>query len=184
MTNKVASEIGDNWSVFFFECPINRLRRVLVDLFKYIEKIEEAKIPHFINREFAVTQRVGISLRVLRDQDDAKIVDSKLVEFFEKEKLEYQKNPKGNRHAWIPKGTTNSKWNRKRCEALHQLSNLVVFLTKNSIFDASDRCHMAHYAVNMLVLQEATVLGSNQVMFLDIISGELRQFQTQQLRSK
>ena len=182
MTKRVATEIGDNWSVFFFESPTNMLRKVLVDLFHHIEKIEEARIPHFINREFAITQRVGISLRVLRDKDDAKIVDSKLAEFFEKEKLEYQKEPEGNRHAWIPKGKTNSKWNRKRCEALHQLSNLVVSLAQNDIFSTDDRCHFAHYAVNMLVLQEATLPDSNQVFFLDIINNKALSFRTLKLQ--
>lgn len=182
MTNEIATENGDNWSVFFFECPTNRVRKVLVDLFLHIQKIEEARIPHFMNRQFAVTQHVGISLRVLRNQDDAKSVDGKLAKFFEEEKLQYQKDPRGNRHAWLRKGETNSKWNRKRCEALHQLSNLVVFLAQNDIFNTNDRCHFAHYAVNVLVLQEATVPGSNQVFFWGIISGEALPFHTEQLR--
>lgn len=184
MTNEIATEIGDNWSVFFFECPTNMLRRVLIDLFQHVRKIDEARIPHFMVRECAFTQSVGISFRVLRNKSNEKIVDSKLAKFFEKEKLQYQKDPEGNRHAWLGKGTTNPKWNRKRCEALHQLSCLVVFLAQNDIYSANDRCHFAHYAVNMLALQEATVLGSNQVMFLDIISGELLQFQTRQLRPR
>lgn len=182
MTNEATTEIGDNWSVFFFEAPTNVLKRVLVALFKYVQKIEEARIPHFIIREFTVTQRVGISLRVLRHQVDAKIVDDKLTRFFEKEKLQYQKDPEGNRHAWLRKGTTKSHWNRKRCESLHQLSNFVVFLAESNIFGANDRCHMAHYIINMLTLQEATVPGSNQVSFWDIISGKVLSFLTQQLR--
>lgn len=182
MTNKIATEIGDNWSVFFFESSTKMLKRVLVDLLQYVQKIEKAKIPHFIIREFTIARYVGISFRVLRNKDDAKFVDSKLAKFFEREKLHYQKDPKGNRHAWLRKGTTNSHWNRKRCEALHQLSNFVVFLAQNDIFGANDRCHMAHYTVNMLVLQEATVLGSNQVSFWDILSGEARWFHTQQLQ--
>lgn len=182
MTNKIATEIGDNWTVFFFESPTGTLRRILVDLFQYVQKIEEAKIPHFMIREFAINQRVGISFRVLRNKDDAKMVDGKLAEFFGKEKLQYQREPQGNRHGWIRKGTTNLHWNRKRCEAIHQLSNFVVFLAQKNIFGSSDRCHMAHYAINMLVLQEAIVLGSSQVSFLDIINGDARSFHTQQLR--
>jgi len=183
LTNEIATEIGDNWSVFFFECPTNAINGVVVDLFRYIRKIKEARIPHFMVREFAITQRFGISLRVLRNQDDADIVEGKLTEFFEQHGLRYQSNPEGNRHAWIRKGGTNTRWNRKRCEALHRLSNLVVFLAKNDIFSAYDRCHMAHYTINMLGLQEATVTGSNQVSLLDIISGQVRSFQTQHLRS-
>lgn len=43
MSGKVATEIGDNWSVFFFECPTKILERVLVDLFQYVQKIELKK---------------------------------------------------------------------------------------------------------------------------------------------
>jgi hypothetical protein len=182
LTNEIATEIGDNWSVFFFECPANSINEVLVDLFRYIRKIKEARIPHFMIREFAITQHFGISLRVLRSQDNADIVEGKLTEFFEQQGLRYQSNPEDNRHAWIRKGGTNARWNRKRCEALHQLSNLVVFLAKNDFFSANDRCHMAHYTINMLGLQEATVPNSNQVSLLDIISGQALSFQTYQLR--
>lgn len=182
MAYKVATEMGDNWSVFFFECSTDIISRVLVNLFQYVRKIKEARIPHFMMREFTITQRFGISLRVLRNPDDAKIVDEKLVEFFEKEGLQYQKDPEGNRHAWLQKGTSNVHWNKKRCEALHRLSSFVAFLAKNNISSAKDRCYMTHYIINMLGLQEATVTSSNQVMFLDIISGQALSFQTQQLR--
>lgn len=181
MPDQIATESGDNWTVLFFECPTETLQKVLVDLFKYVGKIEGAKIPHFTIREFVVSRRVGISFRVLRNQTSAEIVDSELVKFFEKENLQYQIEPKDNRHAWIRKGTTDLHWNRKRCEALHQLSEIVVFLAQNSLFDTNDKCHMAHYLVNMLALQEATVPRSDQVYFLDIISGNALSFKTQHL---
>jgi len=182
LNGNLATETGDNWSVFFFECPANEVHRILVDLFRYTRGIKEAKIPHFMMREFAITKRFGISLRVLRNPDDAEAVDSKLVEFFEKESLNYQRDPRGNRHAWIRKGSTNAYWNNKRCVALHQLSDFIVSLAKSNLFSVKDRCHFAHYTINMIGLQEATVTGSNQVSLLDIISGQAPSFQTAQLR--
>jgi len=179
----VATEIGDNWSVFFFECPAHSINEVLVDLFQFLKGIKKAEIPHFMVREFAITRSFGLSLRVLRNPDDAEIVDAKLVKFFEKKKLQCQENPEGNRHAWIRRGAKSAHWDRNRCEALHQLSNFTVLLAKSNAFSTRDRCHFAHYAVNMFGLQEATIPNSNQVYYLDIIRGQALSFHTQQLPS-
>jgi len=59
----------------------------------------------------------------------------------------------------------------------HQLSNLVLFLAQNDIFSANDRFHMARYTVETLVLQEPSVPDSNQISFLDLISGGILLFQ-------
>lgn len=181
LNDEVATEVGDNWSVFFFECPVSRLKRVLVDLFHYIRDIKEVRIPHFLIREYVPTKHVGVSVRLLRQQGVAKDLDDKLAEFFDKQKIQYQRKPEGNRHAWLRKGETDPRWNRKRCEAIHQLSNFAVFLAVNDLFDTDDRCHNSHYLINMLALQEATVPQSNQVMLLDIIEGKALAFNTFQL---
>ena len=181
MTRDIATEIGDNWSVFFFQTSRVAAKRVIVDLFRYVQKIKEASLPHFMIREFVATRSIGVSLRVLRSKGNAKLVDGKLVRFFDRNDLHYKKEPEGNRHAWLAKGTRNANWNRQRCEFLHQLSSLVVFLAENDIFEARDKCLSAHYFVNMLGLQEATVSGTNQVHFFDTVSGEAYRFQTLQL---
>lgn len=82
--NEVATEVGDNWSVFYFEYPKDRLELWLVDLFHHISKIEEVKFPHFTIREFS-PQFIGISLRILRDQNVAENVDSRLVTFLKRQ---------------------------------------------------------------------------------------------------
>ena len=175
------TERGDNWSVFFFECPVGRIQQVLVDLSEQLRSVEEGRIPHFILREYAAGQHIGISLRVLREKEHAKEVDDKLAGFFEEQALYYERDPKGNRHGWIAVGTTSSHWDNKRCESLHLLSKLMFFLAKNDIFDASYRCHMAHYAVNLLILQEATLPSSNAVSFFDLITKKALSFKTHQL---
>lgn len=177
MSDQVTTENGNNWTVVFFECSTDALGQVLVDLFQYIGKIEKAKIPHFMLREF-IGKHVGISLRVLRHPNYAKIVDSEIARFMKNKSLSYKINPEGNRHAWIRKDQRRPKWNRKRCEALNQLSRFVVSLVPNSVFSASDKCHMAHYLINMFALQEATVPGSDQVYFLDLVSGRAYSFKT------
>jgi hypothetical protein len=162
MVTEIETEVGDNWSVFFFEVSCATFKTVLFGLFQYLREIEAAHMPHFMIRECTFTQHLGISLRVLRDHDNMKIVDDRLAEFFERKKLPYDRDPKGNRHAWLEKRTRNEKWNKERCEILHQLSKLAVSLAKDDIFGASDRCHIAHYLVNMLGLQEATLLGTDR----------------------
>ena len=183
MNGRVTTEIGDNWSVFFFECPAHLINGVLVDLFQFLKRIQKAEIPHFMVREFKITRSFGISLRILRSPDNAEIVDAKLAELFKKKKLQYQANPEGSRHAWIRKGARSAHWDRNRCEALHQLSNFAVLLAKSNIFSTQDRCYFAHYAVNMFGLQEATIHNSNQVCYLDVITGQALSFHTQQLPS-
>lgn len=182
MSELPRTENGDNWSVFFFECPTERLKKVLVDLFRYVGEVKEAKIPHFLVREYFLAKHLGISLRVLRKASDAKKLDDKLVDFFEKQKLRYDREPKGNRHAWIREGKINPDLHKGKCEALHKLSNFVAFLAQNDIFDAHHKCHNVHYLVNMLALQEATTLGSNQMSYYDLIEGKALRFQTLQLR--
>lgn len=181
MSDFPETEKGDNWSVFFFECPTERLKQVLIDLFKYLNEVRQAKIPHFLIRVYFPSKYLGISLRVLRKVSDAKKLDGKLVEFFENQKLRYDREPKGNYHAWIREGEIDPNWNKGKCEALHKLSNFVAFLAQNDIFDAHHKCHNAHYLVNMLALQEATVLGSNQMGYFDIIERKTSRFKTLQL---
>jgi hypothetical protein len=177
MTNGIKTEVGDNWSVFYFECQRNRFESWLIDLFRHISTIKEAKLPHFMIREFS-PHIAGVSLRVLRDQKVAETVDTKLTAFFKTADLRYQKDPEGNHHAWIRKGETDSKWNKSRCEALSQLSRFAVFLAENNMFDTDSRCHNAHYLVNMLALREATKAKSNQVFFVDAINGMAIAFET------
>jgi len=181
LTRNIATEVGDNWSVFFFETSSVGAKRVIVDLFHYVQEIKGASLPHFMIRECMATRKLGVSLRVLRSKGNAKTVDGKLAKFFDQKGLHCEREPKGNRHAWLAKGTRNAIWNKRRCDFLYRLSSLVVFLAENEIFEARDKCLSAHYFVNMLGLQEATVSGSNQVYFLDTVSGEAYRFQTWQL---
>jgi hypothetical protein len=112
------------------------------------------------------------------------MVDNKLTQFFERHRLYYEKDPINNRHGWIQRGSVSSQWDYKHCESLHLLSKLIVFLAENNIFITSYRCHMAHYAVNMLILQEATLSGSGQVYFLDLVDNEALPFKTIKLSVK
>ena len=181
MKEKIPTEVGDNWVTFFFECSPSDFKRILIDLFSLIKKITDAEIPHFLIREYVPTRHLGISLRILRKQTKSKEIDDKLCKFFEKHNIQYQKEPEANRHAWLRKGQVDSYWSRKRCEAIHKLSDFAVFMAKNDLFDTDSKCLNAHYLVNMLALQEATVPQSNQVCFLDIVAGKALTFQTFQL---
>lgn len=179
MSGLPATEEGNNWVVVVFDCPNNKLTQVLVDLFACAEQIKEAKIPHFTVRYAAFLRYVTISFRVLRDQPSGQLVEQKLAEYMQQEQLQYRIDPEGEDyyaqcHAWIHKGETNPKWNDKRCRALNRLSKFIVSLAKDSLFDPDDRIEMGHLAVNMLVLQEATVPGSNGAYYVDFVTGRVK----------
>lgn len=98
MGNELSTETGDNWSTFFFECPASDFKRILTDLFSFLEATQEAQIPHFLVREYALTQKLGISLRILRKPTESTMVETKICTFFEKNNLKYETEPEGNRH--------------------------------------------------------------------------------------
>jgi len=179
MSNLPATEDGNNWTVMVFDCPSDELNRVLVDLFARVEQIKEAKIPHFTVRFGAFGKHVTISFRVLRNQAVAESVEDELNKFMHSKGLLYRIDPEGTGHfaqchAWIHKGEINQKWNNKRCQMLNGLSRFVVSLAENSVFDPDCRIEMAHLAVNMLALQEATVPGSNSAYYLDLVAGRVQ----------
>jgi len=188
LSGLLTTEEGNNWTVVVFDCPSNRLNRILVDLFACVEHVKEAKLPHFTIRYTVFSRYVTISFRVLRDQASAQIVERKLTEFMQQEALEHRIDPEGTNHfaqchAWIRKGETNRKWNDKRCRALNRLSCFVVSLAEDSLFDPDDRIEMGHLAVNMLLLQEATVPGSNRAYYVDFVTGRTKgSFLTFQIR--
>jgi hypothetical protein len=182
LNEDITTELKDNWATFFFECPTLDFKRILTDLFSLLDDTTEAQIPHFLIREYSLTKKIGVSLRILREPNKSTEVENALCTFFEKNKLKYQNEPEGNRHAWLRRGQIDKSWNKKRCEAIHQLSKFVVFMANNDLFDTSSRCLNAHYLINMLALQEATVPQSNQVLFLDIIEGKAPGFHTLPLK--
>lgn len=179
MSSLPATEEGNNWTVAVFNCLSDELERILVDLFACIGQIKEAKIPHFTVRYTVFSKYVTISFRVLRDQAFAQVVEQELKRFMKQEALQHRINPWGTdrfakSHAWIHKGETNPKWNKKRCQALNRLSRFVVSLAQDSLFDPDDRIEMGHLAINMLALQEATVPGSNGAYYVDFITGKVK----------
>lgn len=170
---ELATENGDNWTVAVLECTVNKLRPVLNGLFDKVDALPGIEIPHFSWRG-----PMGIiSFRVLRDPKISDSVANGISDWLRQHGVDFVIDPTidqklGGSHKWIRHGEKNPHWNRNRCEFLSQLSRLVVSAAKSGLFEACDRAEFAHMAVNMLFLQEATVLGSNRAYYLDVLTGQ------------
>lgn len=173
----LATENGDNWTVVVFKCGINELRHALNRLFAKVDSLSGIEIPHFTLRSFEIGAMVTVSFRVLRNPAISDSVASEISDSLQQARLNYAVDPSlhqelGEFHAWIRHGGENPFWSRNRCELLSQLSRLVVSAAKSDVFEARDRSLLAHLAVNMLFLQEATVPRSDATYHLDVLSGQ------------
>jgi hypothetical protein len=127
-----------------------------------------------------------ISFRVLRDPNMSDSVANGISDWLQQQGVGFAIDPTieqrlGRSHKWIRHGEKCAHWNRNRCQLLSQLSRVVVSAAKLGIFEGDDRAELAHVAVNMLFLQEATVPASNAVYYRDGLSsrsfGPYRTFQ-------
>jgi hypothetical protein len=173
----LATENGDNWTVVIFKCGVNELRPVLDRLFGKADSLPEVEIPHFTLRWFDIGTIVTVSFRLLRCPEISDFIASRISYSLRQAGLSLAIDPSvdeelGEFHAWICHGGKNPFWNRNRCELLSQLSRLAVSAAKSDVFEACDRSLLAHLAVNMLFLQEATVPGTNAAYHLDVLTGQ------------
>jgi hypothetical protein len=173
----LATENGDNWTVVVLKCGINELRYVLDALFAKADSIPGIEIPHFTLRRFDIGTMMAVSFRVLRNPEISDSVASGISDSLRQAGLNFAVDPSvgqelGEFHTWIRHGGENPFWNRNRCELLSQLSRLVVSAARSDVFEARDRSLLAHLAVNMLFLQEATVPGSDVTYHLDVLTGQ------------
>jgi hypothetical protein len=173
----LATENGDNWTVVVFKCGVNELRPVLDGLFAKADSLHGIEIPHFTVRWFHVGTMMIVSFRLLRHPEISESVASGISDSLRHAGLNFAVDPSvdqelGEFHTWIRHGGENPFWNRDRCELLSQLSRLVASAARLDVFEARDRSLLAHLTVNMLFLQEATVLGSNASYHLDILTGQ------------
>ena len=173
----LATENGDNWTVAVLKCGVNQLRPVLNSLFDKVDSLPGIEIPHSTLRNCDVGRMVIVSFRVLRDPKISDSVANGISDSLRQHGLGFAIDPTMDQelsecHMWIRHGEKNPHWNRNRCELLSQLSRLVVSAAKSGIFEAYDRAELAHLAVNMLFLQEATVLGSNDAYYLDVLTSQ------------
>lgn len=166
MENMLSTEEGKNWLVLVFESPISILEIILMECFDLLEmKADVAQIPHYIIRNKTTLTEVVVSLRILCDEENSKLIESPIREILIKHGLneKFVFNPEANNkyykfHKWIKPEERNENWNRDQCEILNELSTLCISLMKKGLFFKSkkscSREHSLHLFAHMLGLFE------------------------------
>lgn len=163
---------GNNWSVFLFNCPKNKVEGILLSLFDCSEQIIPNGLPNYTIRDWS-QGFITISLRILRDGSKKKLVEKlekNIMEILKKENVKTIVNPTG-------KDQELSGWSigatLDKCKAYNELSTFVVRLIERKQFNINDRDEMRHLAINMLFLREATKIPEPFAYFIDLISQQL-----------
>jgi len=166
------TEEKDNWSVFLFDCPKEKVEKVIVMLFKRAKEIVPNGLPNYTMRWW-YENSIKISFRVLRDKNNETIVDrleKSIKKLLEKELAEnIVMNPRG-------EDAEISGWSSaplEKCKAYNRLSEFVVKLAHENLFKPNDRNEMRHLAINMLFMREAAKHGEWYAFFVDKISGSI-----------
>jgi len=162
------TEDKDNWSVFLFDCPKDRVERLIVLVFKRVKGIVPNGLPNYTMRHWSQNS-VKISLRVLRDKKKEAVVqklEKLTAKLLRKERAtNIIVNPKG-------KDAQISGWSKaplRKCKAYNRLSEFVVKLAEDKLFSLDDRNEMRHLAINMLFMREAII---PYPFFVDLLSGQ------------
>ena len=163
------AEDKDNWCVFLFDCPKEKVEKVIVMLFRLAKEIVPNGLPNYTMRLWD-KDTIKISFRVLRDKNSEKVVgrlDKSIEELLERELAEnIVVNPRGEN----AKISGWSKASLQKCKAYNRLSEFVVRLAEDNLFSINDRNEMRHLAINMLFMREAI---KPFAFFGDVISGEI-----------
>ena len=163
------TEDKDNWSVFLFDCPKEKVEKVIVALFKSAKEIVPNSLPNYTMRLWNENS-IKISFRVSRDRNNEEVVgrlEKSIEELLKKERAEnIVVNPRG-------EDAKISGWSSaplRKCKAYNRLSEFVVKLAEENLFKPEDRNEMRHLAINMLFMREAAKRGEWYAFFVDKIS--------------
>jgi hypothetical protein len=162
------TEDEDNWSVFFFDCPKDKVEKLIVMLFKRTKEIIPNSLPNYTMRSWSKNS-IKISFRVLRDKNNQKVVqrlERSIEELLSEEDISPIINPTG-------KDAEISGWSSaplRKCKAYNRLSEFVVKLAKENLFQPDDRNEMRHLTINMLFMREAAIPPEQYSWFVDLIS--------------
>ena len=166
------TEDKDNWSVFLFDCPKEKVEKVIMMLFKSAKEIVPNSLPNYTMRWW-YENSIKISFRVLRDKNNEEVVgrlEKSIEELLERELAEnIVVNPRG-------EDAKISGWSKaplQKCKAYNRLSEFVVKLAEENLFKPDNRNEMRHLAINMLFMREAAKRGELYAFFVDKISGNI-----------
>lgn len=141
-------------------------------LFKSAKGIVPNSLPNYTIRWFD-KNFIKISLRVLRRKSNREVVtklENSIAELLRKERAKnIVVNPQG-------EDAKISGWSSaelRKCKAYNRLSEFVVKLAEESLFQPNDRNEMRHLAINMLFMREAAKRGEWYAFFVDAVSGNI-----------
>jgi len=161
----------DNWSVFLFDCPKDRVQSLLVTLFRVAKEIVPNSLPNYTMRHWDA-KYVKISFRVLRNKHEKEVVEileKEICGILRDQAQNIVVNPEG-------RDAQTSGWGASaplgKCRAYNRLSEFVVKLAEEELFKVGDRNEMRHLAINMLFMREAA-RSEPYALFVDMISGRI-----------
>lgn len=145
-----------------FDCPTAKVKDLTISLFRVVKEIVPNSLPNYTIRGWN-REHVKISLRVLRDRNQTDLLErlnSSITEVIEgvTEKID-RFDPSWKQGAPL-----------KKCRAYNRLSEFVVRLAEEDLFEVNDRNEMRHLAINMLFMREAVRRWELYALFVDLIS--------------
>lgn len=165
------TEDEGNWSTFLFDCPKGKVEKLVVTLFNRVKEIVPNSLPNYTMR-FWDNNSIKISLRVLRDKNNKEAVqklENSMACLLNNEGIKPIINPQG-------EDAQVSGWSKaslRKCKAYNRLSEFVVKLAEEELFQPEDRNEMRHLAINMLFMREAARAGEWNALFVDLISEKI-----------
>ena len=164
--------ISSEWCVAVFKCPSDRVKRVLVEVYRFADALKGVRSLHFLIRD-RVEDDVVFSFRVMVEPKFKEIIKTKLAyklgTLLSKDK--YAIDPAagdnlGQYVAWLPEKRIadfgQSKFNQF-IDFLKNLSAIIVQLTEDDYFASNERVELAHVMSWMLGCTEYGLLSTSEM---------------------
>ena len=181
---------SDDWCVAVFKCKPDKVEKLLIDFYSFVEDLKGVRNLHFLIRD-RVDDEVVFSFRVQVEPADKEVIKSKIAyklrKFIPKRKFAIDPTMRSSFAkyvAWSPKGRIAEHGARKFsrfCKFLSQMSRLVIEMAKKKYFDSAERVEMAHVMSWMLGCTEYGLLSAEhtEIGYYDRIKDKSHQYMKQ-----
>jgi hypothetical protein len=143
----------NDWLVTIFKCDSSKAKKILVDLYDFMNDVEGVEDQHFLIRD-RIENEIIFSFRILGKEKDRRVIASKikykLGNLISEENFVVEPTPDHQMYkygAWPWRNTLEERGNEKFnafCSFLSRLSALVIEMAKQDYFSSSERFEMAH----------------------------------------
>lgn len=163
---------SDDWCVAVFKCKSDKVEKLLIDFYSFVEDLKGVRNLHFLIRD-RVEDGVVFSFRVLVEPADKEVVRSKIAyklgSFMPKNRFAIDPSKRSSFAkyvAWSPEKRI-AKFGRRKfvrfCKLLSQMSRIIVEMAKKKYFDSAERVEMAHVMAWMLGCTEYGLLSTKHM---------------------